>query len=70
MARGSVVTPVWRPNMKVVSTTASASAKALSGVADFQLALEAEIVAERRHGSRGVLASSAVSGSVTAGSGS
>ena len=30
IARGSLVTPVWRPNTKVVSTTASDSAKALS----------------------------------------
>jgi hypothetical protein len=31
MARGSLVTPVWRPNTKVASVTASASAKAASG---------------------------------------
>src|SRR5262249_27017186 len=31
IARGSLVTPVWRPNTKVASTTESASANALSG---------------------------------------
>ena len=37
MARGSLVTPVWRPNVKVVSTTASASAKPLSGSPAFSV---------------------------------
>ena len=46
MARGSRVTPVWRPNTNVASTTASASAKALSTVAGVERALEGEIVAE------------------------
>ncbi len=63
------MTPVWRPNTKVVSTTASASAKPLSGSPAIVHALEAEVVADRGW-ITGVAGSSAVSGSVTAGSSS
>ena len=69
IARGSVVTPVWRPNRKVVSTTASDSAKALSG------APTSSLRSKQRLSPSGawitsVLESSAVSGSTTAGSSS
>ena len=47
IARGSLVTPVWRPKRNVVSTTASDSAKALSTAPTSSFAFEAEIVAKR-----------------------
>ena len=66
--RGSVVTPVWRPNMNVVSTTASASAKAWSGAPTSSLRSKQRLSPSEAW-ITGVLASSAVSGSVTAGRG-
>ena len=46
MARGSLVTPVWRPNTKVASATASDSSESLVGIAGGERTLEGQIVAE------------------------
>ena len=69
MARGSLVTPVWRPNTKVVSTTASASAKPLSG-SPAVCTRSKQRLSPSEGWITGVSGSSAVSGSVTAGSSS
>ena len=65
MARGSLVTPVWRPNTNVVSITASASAKPLSG-SPAVWTRSKQRLSPIDGWITGVFASSAVSGSVTA----
>ena len=69
MARGSFVTPVWRPVRKVASITSSESAKALSTAPTSSLRSKQRLSPSDAW-MTGVLASSAVSGSVTAGSSS
>ena len=69
IARGLVATPVWRPKWKVIATTSSASAKALSGSPATRLRSKVRL-SPRSGWITGVPASSAVSASVTAGSSS
>src|SRR5919106_1024570 len=69
MARGSSVTPVWRPKRKVCSTTAAADANAASTSPTSSLRSKVKL-SPRSGWITGVPASSAVSMSVTAGSSS